>query len=601
MGVAMPPKAHATVSLERATSDKCIAASSGKTIASTLVPAASDTLALADEPAQGHLASSGHPTSFDEFRSGFLQKWRAPLQKALQAGVGWQHVFFMPIPLADHVQRRFMDTVRQNSAMKTCEPAYHGTAHANLKNINKEGLLVGGEGVRIAHGAAHGTGIYVAKMNLPSLSKGFADREELLICAVVRSSSAVHEHADAMIISDKSCVAPLFLASKQVYKSVSEARKAGLSGAEILQMGFSASEMVKAGYNAAQLREAGYRLADVKQVCSAEELLHAGFPAHQLRKERFTIDALKQANYSDSSILGAGYKASELAGAGFNASQLRQAGYSMSDSACWFFPALELFLAGYPADDLRDAGFSITALKDAGYSDSSILRAGYSIADLRQNGYFASELRGAGVNLLDLKKFYREDELVEALTDHELRAAHSAESLWKLTPKRLPKAASSVFRAYELFSVGFQPEMLQQAGFAIGDVINACGLDAALCAGYSQADFMAHGQDEKTLRAALRRLEKNGYLASDLKRRGFSAKVMRGAYNEDVLATAGFSAVELRSVGISAHVLQSAGYAREEVLKAGYSAEDVLRVFKSCELQQGEPEQNPQKQFLQCG
>eukprot|EP00930_Biecheleria_cincta_P036586 TRINITY_DN25076_c0_g1_i1.p1 TRINITY_DN25076_c0_g1~~TRINITY_DN25076_c0_g1_i1.p1 ORF type:complete len:629 (+),score=78.36 TRINITY_DN25076_c0_g1_i1:128-1888(+) len=67
-------------------------------------------------------------------------------------------------------------------------PSYHGTSQRNITSISNRGLLVPGEGnVQVAHGSAHGVGIYVAKLGCSFLSKGFCDSDKLFICGVVDS------------------------------------------------------------------------------------------------------------------------------------------------------------------------------------------------------------------------------------------------------------------------------------------------------------------------------------------------------------------------------------------------------------------------------
>ena len=63
--------------------------------------------------------------------------------------------------------------------------AYHGTSEANVSSISSRGLLIPGhKGVAVAHGSAHGVGIYTAKEGHSSLSKSFCDSDKMFVCAV---------------------------------------------------------------------------------------------------------------------------------------------------------------------------------------------------------------------------------------------------------------------------------------------------------------------------------------------------------------------------------------------------------------------------------
>lgn len=68
---------------------------------------------------------------------------------------------------------------------------YHGTAERNLNSIFERGLLTGGrhKNVRIQHGAAYGSGIYVAKEDNHQMSMAYTHGStKLLVCGVVDST-----------------------------------------------------------------------------------------------------------------------------------------------------------------------------------------------------------------------------------------------------------------------------------------------------------------------------------------------------------------------------------------------------------------------------
>mmetsp|Transcript_136442 Transcript_136442/g.262032 ORF Transcript_136442/g.262032 Transcript_136442/m.262032 type:complete len:107 (-) Transcript_136442:47-367(-) len=100
-----------------------------------------------------------------------------------------------------------------------------------MKSIFDRGLLIPGIGnkLRVEHGAAHGRGIYTAKVHNPNLSAGFARcingmlvvgvlddalaadvRKRLGSRIVQAESKAIRHVGDAMVIFDSSRVLPLF-------------------------------------------------------------------------------------------------------------------------------------------------------------------------------------------------------------------------------------------------------------------------------------------------------------------------------------------------------------------------------------------------------
>jgi hypothetical protein len=127
--------------------------------------------------------------NFDQLRNVILTKHRPQLETDLGTGT-----VFEPFPLSDAPTKAFLGRYHRAVAMST-DPedpvltvaAYHGTRSANFKSIAKHGLVVPGHGhgVTVAHGSAHGVGIYTAKLGSPYLSLGFSDTQELLICGVI--------------------------------------------------------------------------------------------------------------------------------------------------------------------------------------------------------------------------------------------------------------------------------------------------------------------------------------------------------------------------------------------------------------------------------
>jgi len=140
-----------------------------------------------------------------------------------------------PAPMAHHIWARFLDVWKNGDGPSLkIVPALHGTHLANFQSIFAEGLLIPGMGnfLRIAHGAAHGRGIYAAKVNNGGsrLSAHFARgmAKGVLVCAVLDDSAelpsqyalgyrnvtaesqSVRHVGDAFVIFDPRHILPLF-------------------------------------------------------------------------------------------------------------------------------------------------------------------------------------------------------------------------------------------------------------------------------------------------------------------------------------------------------------------------------------------------------
>jgi len=89
-------------------------------------------------------------------------------------------------PVGQSVQASFMDSLKQ-SVHDEPVLAYHGTALSNIPRILDVGLRIPGSksGVRVVHGSAHGVGIYTAKEGNASLSRGFCNSDNMLVCGVI--------------------------------------------------------------------------------------------------------------------------------------------------------------------------------------------------------------------------------------------------------------------------------------------------------------------------------------------------------------------------------------------------------------------------------
>jgi len=125
-------------------------------------------------------AEKTHPLdSFDSLRFEFLSQHGGKLKAELG-----EEVKFVPAALSLPVQDRFLRTVQATGEVP--DFGYHGTDCKNFAGIFNQGLRVPGNGgVSVVHGSSHGVGIYTATPGAASLSRGFCDSEDMLVCGVV--------------------------------------------------------------------------------------------------------------------------------------------------------------------------------------------------------------------------------------------------------------------------------------------------------------------------------------------------------------------------------------------------------------------------------
>lgn len=147
--------------------------------------------------------------------------------------------------LSNMVEHRFMSRLWKcnSSHRESIQLAFHGTAKDNFAPIFRQGFLLPGD-VRVAHGNAHGAGIYTARQGAASLSQSFCDSKSMLVCGVI-DGDAVHafDDTDALAMlrigrrakrpSASSRASPLapaiprILGNFQVHKDTGEVRHVG--------------------------------------------------------------------------------------------------------------------------------------------------------------------------------------------------------------------------------------------------------------------------------------------------------------------------------------------------------------------------------------
>lgn len=149
-------------------------------------------------------------TDFDSLQSFFLQWHEASILNAV-AGIFGSDVSLYKAPVSERVKQRFMIASTQYPDVELL-PAFHGSDARNYASIFDNGLLIPGDGnsVRMAHGAAHGRGVYTANLNAAWLSRGFCSDPIMLVCGVLQTSTVRHVF-DAMVVGDSSHVVPLLV------------------------------------------------------------------------------------------------------------------------------------------------------------------------------------------------------------------------------------------------------------------------------------------------------------------------------------------------------------------------------------------------------
>jgi len=150
---------------------------------------------------------------FEAFRKRFLHTYERRLKKSVAHCMG--KVKLQDAPLSHAVKLRFLKSAieTQGTAAPRVFPAFHGTDPCNFESIFAEGLLVPGDGndLKIAHGAAHGRGVYVGNVESKgaSLSWGFCTSPRMLVCAVLMDGQLKFA-GNAMVVSNSAHIVPLF-------------------------------------------------------------------------------------------------------------------------------------------------------------------------------------------------------------------------------------------------------------------------------------------------------------------------------------------------------------------------------------------------------
>lgn len=148
--------------------------------------------------------------TFDSLQNMFLGWHEASILEAVHSIFG-ADVSLYKAPVSKKVKDRFMATYVQYPGIEL-RPAFHGSKATNYVSIFDNGLLIPGDGncIPMAHGAAHGRGVYTANLNAAWLSRGFCSDPIMLVCGVLQTSMIKHVF-DAMVVTESSHVVPLLV------------------------------------------------------------------------------------------------------------------------------------------------------------------------------------------------------------------------------------------------------------------------------------------------------------------------------------------------------------------------------------------------------
>lgn len=210
--------------------------------------AASETKAVAKIDSRGSQSMQKHwdVDPWGSLQDRFVQLYGGSIRRELGASLRLEPV---------HPSQTVQDSFLGACGMDMPKAAYHGTASRNIVSISEHGLLIPGQGgVKVVHGSAHGLGIYTAKLGASYLSRSFCDSDKMFICGVSdkdesrrstcrrtfgmglhhrhhhkpaaaarpnmignlkvhKDGTHVRHVGNAMVVFDKSRVAPLFVAS----------------------------------------------------------------------------------------------------------------------------------------------------------------------------------------------------------------------------------------------------------------------------------------------------------------------------------------------------------------------------------------------------
>merc|ERR1712007_64847 len=152
---------------------------------------------------------------FKTIRSNFLRKHKERIMVNSRTVMG-NPISLLPVPLAHEVQQRFVESYRKFPG--SIIPVLHGTNECNKESIFSRGLLIPSaeNGLKVAHGSAHGLGIYAADLSNPQTAMRYSSDRHLLVCAMLEGDDAsIKRGSGFSVIFDYCRIAPLFEVSGQ--------------------------------------------------------------------------------------------------------------------------------------------------------------------------------------------------------------------------------------------------------------------------------------------------------------------------------------------------------------------------------------------------
>merc|ERR1712007_282242 len=153
---------------------------------------------------------------FETIQSNFLRKHKERIMENSRTVMG-NPISLLPVPLAYEVQQRFMESYRKSPG--SIIPVLHGTNECNKESIFSRGLLIPSaeNGLKVAHGSAHGLGIYAADLSNPQTAMCYSSDRHLLVCAMLvkRDDALIKSGSGFSVVFDHCRIAPLFEVSGQ--------------------------------------------------------------------------------------------------------------------------------------------------------------------------------------------------------------------------------------------------------------------------------------------------------------------------------------------------------------------------------------------------
>jgi hypothetical protein len=262
--------------------------------------------------------------------------------------------------------------------------------------------------------------------------------------------------------------------------------------------------------------------------------------ANELRLADYTIQQLKENQYTANEILTAGYSANELRLASYTAIQLKNAGYSNKQiiegkynnfqlKNARIKTAYELRKMGYTAYQMMNEGYSGQIFKTLKFTPTELLDPEVPPSEMRKYGYSIADMKRAGITV---------GQLLE-----------------------------SGFELKRIITAGFGLEEILIGRVTIDDIKKIKVPTIKIL--YSPIQLLNAGLDVTYLRRV-------GFTSDELRQVGITAKQLRlGGYDPIQVYNAGYSLSEMKDAGYFAYELAHFGYTFSDLVNAGYSGDEL--------------------------